>query len=121
MKEYMIVKVQFNVSSKTCTGKLYTFLAYEEYTPGDVVVVDTQNGFQLATVEGTASKIPDGIPTGGLKEIVCKVDFTAWNELQCMMNNRVRDLQETALFEILASKDPELKAMLDEYKTLRGC
>ena len=61
MKEYMIVKVQFNVSSKTCTGKLYTFLAYEEYTPGDVVVVDTQNGFQLATVEGTASKIPDGI------------------------------------------------------------
>ena len=48
MKEYMIVKVQFNVSSKTCTGKLYTFLAYEEYTPGDVVVVDTQNGFQLA-------------------------------------------------------------------------
>lgn len=87
MKEYMIVKVQFNVSSKTCTG--------------------------------------------GLKEIVCKVDFTAWNErrerakrmneLQCMMNNRVRDLQETALFEMLASKDPELKAMLDEYKTLRGC
>ena len=131
MKEYMIVKVQFNVSSKTRTGKLYTFLAYEEYTPGDVVVVDTQNGFQLATVEGTASKIPDGIPTGGLKEIVCKVDFTAWNErlerakrmneLQCMMNNRVRDLQETALFEMLASKDPELKAMLDEYKTLRGC
>lgn len=43
------------------------------------------------------------------------------NELQCMMNNRVRDLQETALFEMLASKDPELKAMLDEYKTLRGC
>lgn len=38
-----------------------------------------------------------------------------------MMNNRVRDLQETALFEMLASKDPELKAMLDEYKTLRGC
>ena len=119
MKEYMIIKVQFNVSSKTCTGKLYTFLAYEEYTPGAVVV------------EGTASKIPDGIPTGGLKEIVCKVDFTAWNErrerakrmneLQCMMNNRVRDLQETALFEMLASKDPELKAMLDEYKTLRGC
>ena len=115
MKEYMIVKVQFNVSSKTCTGKLYTFLAYEEYKPGDVVVVDTQNGFQLATVEGTASKIPDGIPTGGLKEIVCKVDFTAWNErrerakrmneLQCMMNNRVRDLQETALFEMLACSD----------------
>lgn len=43
------------------------------------------------------------------------------NELQCMMNNKVRDLQETALFEMLASKDPELKAMLDEYKTLRGC
>lgn len=53
MKEYMIVKVQFNVSSKTCTGKLYTFLAYEEYTPGDVVVVDTQNGFQLALQEQT--------------------------------------------------------------------
>ena len=30
MKEYMIVKVQFNVSSKTCTGKLYTFLAYDK-------------------------------------------------------------------------------------------
>lgn len=74
---------------------------------------------------------PEAKTTGGLKEIVCKVDFTAWNErrerakrmneLQCMMNNRVRDLQETALLEMLASKDPELKAMLDEYKTLRGC
>lgn len=71
------------------------------------------------------------IPWAEVLEIVCKVDFTAWNErrerakrmneLQCMMNNRVRDLQETALFEMLASKDPELKAMLDEYKTLRGC
>lgn len=70
-------------------------------------------------------------PRGGMRKMVCKVDFTAWNErrerakrmneLQCMMNNRVRDLQETALFEMLASKDPELKAMLDEYKTLRGC
>lgn len=112
----------------TCMNKQYTCPGtFEEDVNPSVCNV----GFQLATVEGTASKIPDGIPTGGLKEIVCKVDFTAWNErrerakrmneLQCMMNNRVRDLQETALFEMLASKDPELKAMLDEYKTLRGC
>ena len=87
MKEYMIVNVRFDVSSKTCTGRL--------------------------------------------KEIVCRVELTAWSErreraermkeLQCMMNNRVKALQETALFEMLASKDPELKAMLDEYKGLRGC
>lgn len=131
MKEYMIVNVRFDVSSKTCTGKLYAFLAYEEYQPGDVVVVDTQNGFQLATVVNMVSKIPEEIPTGRVKEIVCRVDFTAWSErreraermkeLQCMMNNRVKALQETALFEMLASKDPELKAMLDEYKGLRGC
>lgn len=115
-----------NVGMHFCKNAADCF-RYYDFDPNNHVAEVIAHG----TVEGTASKIPDGIPTGGLKEIVCKVDFTAWNErrerakrmneLQCMMNNRVRDLQETALFEILASKDPELKAMLDEYKTLRGC
>lgn len=108
--------------------KKYVFVAYEDMTEGDVVVVDTANGFQLATVVGLAETLPDSIPVGRLKDVVCKVDMSAYlerienqkkaAELKTKMDEKVKVLQIQAIYEMLAEKDPALKAMLDEYRKL---
>lgn len=108
--------------------KEYIFAAYEDLSEGDVVVVDTVNGFQLATVTSIADRLPDNIPVGKLKEVVCKVDMSAYlerienqkkaAELKSKMDEKVKVLQSQAIYEMLAEKDPSLKAMLDEYKKL---
>lgn len=132
-KEYLIVNVVFDVSRNGAfanTGKEYAFVAYEDMTAGDVVVVDTVNGFQLATVTGFRSRIPANVPNGGMKEVVCKVDFATYNarkekaerikQLKAEMNKRVDKLKEEAVFEMMAEKDLTLKAMFDEFKALQG-
>lgn len=108
--------------------KEYLFAAYEDLETGDVVVVDTKNGFTLATVTGTASRIPRNIPMGEIKEVVCKVDFTAFNdrkerkekrkELKAEMDKRVEALKESAVYEMMAEKDPDLKKLLEAFKGL---
>lgn len=108
--------------------KEYLFAAYEDLTAGDVVVVDTQNGFSLATVTGIAERIPRNIPVGNLKEVVCKADFTAFNnrkerkekrkELKAEMDKRVEALKESAVYEMMAEKDPALKKLLEDFKGL---
>lgn len=132
-KEYLIVNVVFNVSTNGAfanTGKEYCFVSFEPLNEGDVVVVDTQYGFQLATVTGLASKIPSNIPKGRTKEVVCKVDFSSYNErkekaervkqLKAEMDKRVEKLKEDAVYEMMAEKDPTLKALFDEFKALQG-
>lgn len=131
-KEYLIVNVVFNVSTNGAfanTGKEYCFVSFEPLNEGDVVVVDTQYGFQLATVTGTASKIPSNVPKGRMKEVVCKVDFSSYNErkekaervkqLKAEMDKRVEKLKEDAVYEMMAEKDPALKALFDEFKALQ--
>ena len=108
-KEYLIVNVVFDVSRNGAfanTGKEYAFVAYEDMTAGDVVVVDTVNGFQLATVTGFRSRIPE------------KAERI--KQLKAEMNKRVDKLKEEAVFEMMAEKDPTLKAMFDEFKALQG-
>lgn len=132
-KEYLIVNVVFNISTNGAfgnTGKQYCFISFEPLNDGDVVVVDTQYGFQLATVVGYASAIPSNISKGRMKEVVCKVDFSSYTarkekaekikRLKAEMNKRVERLKEDAVYEMMAEKDPVLKALLDEFKALQG-
>jgi hypothetical protein len=44
----------------------------------------------------------------------------AMAQLKKDMDKKVKELQETALYEMLAEKDPALAAMLAEYKQLSG-
>lgn len=81
---------------------------------------DPNNHVAEVIAHGTVAEGEDKCATNKL-EIVREIPWAEVLEIVNTGNNRVRDLQETALFEMLASKDPELKAMLDEYKTLRGC
>lgn len=126
-----IVKVIFNINQEYPNQRLreYFFAAYEEdLQEGDVVVVDTRNGFQLVTVTGTVDKFPDFIPNNEIKEVVCKVDFRKFNEraekrqkakeLKKRMDERIKQLQAGAVYEMFAEKDPELKNMLEEFRSI---
>ena len=130
----ILVNVIFNINQskgdyeRTIRPKEYIFAAYEEMTAGDVVVVETANGFQLVTVTGIAERLPRSVPLGDLKEVVCKVDFSEFEarkqkmakmkELKAEMDKKVKVLQNNAIYEMLAEKDPSLKAMFEEYKAL---
>lgn len=112
------------------SNKEYIFAAYEGLTVGDIVVVDTRNGYHLATVTSIAERLPRAVSMGDLKEVVCKADFKEFysrkekrekaNALKSEMDKKVKVLQSQAIYELLAEKDPSLKEMLDEYKELIG-
>ncbi len=106
-------------------NKNYVFKCFDDVTVGDTVVVDTVNGFQLATVTETNSEPPKGTV---LKEVVAIVDMSEFNarkeradkikKLKEKMNKRVKELQDIAVYEMLAKTDSALAEMLDELKSL---
>lgn len=108
--------------------KTYFYALYDESVqPDDTVVVTTgDTGLALAKVVfigGPARYVTDN------REIVCKVDLSAWEDrkakaekllqLKEEMDERVKAYQATALYELAAEKDPDLKALLDMYKSLQ--
>lgn len=111
-------------------------IAYALYTPsniiaGDTVVVSTgHHGLSVARVAEILVKPEDKKRVKHNREIVCKVDLTEFNarkenakrlaELKSSMEERIQKQKELALYEALAEKDPVLKEMLDEYKTITG-
>lgn len=113
------------------TTKNYAFALFDDTVcVNDTVLVDTSNGYGVAVVSEIHSKsdyeeLGCSLPT---REVICKIDFTAFDErkakrakaakLKNDMDKMVKSLQEIAVFELLAEKSPELKAMLEEYKTV---
>lgn len=118
-----IIGVKFEHSSY---AKEYAFACYlDEIKVGDTVVVETVNGLQIATVTTLTGRLPN---EKVLKEVVDKVDLTAFEErkkkaekmkkLKAKIDKRVKQLQDIALYEMLAEKDPELRDMVSELKAL---
>ena len=113
------------------TTKKYAFALFDNSVNiDDTVLVDTANGYGVAVVCEIHSKadyeeLGCSLPN---KEVICKIDFTAFDErkakrvkaakLKNDMDKLVKSLQEIAVFELLAEKSPELRAMLDEYKAV---
>ena len=132
----MVVKGNYDVAvvnfiQGVNTEKGYVFALFDaDIAVGDTVLVDTCNGYCLAVVQDIfckkdADSLGYQLPT---KEVICKVDFTAFNDrkekrakaaqLKRDMEKKVKELQEIAVFELLAEKNPELAEMLSEYKNL---
>ena len=110
-------------------SEAYNFKCYDAVSVDDMVVVDTRYGFKLGKVAYITNKLPDNMNGKKvLKEVVTRVDLQAYNErkekreraetLKAKMDARVKELQEVAVFEMLAEKDDDLKALLEEYKTI---
>lgn len=125
---YVTAEVAF--LNGTNTDKTYRYALYDSaIQPEDIVVVQTgHHGLAVARVVST-----DGEPNGPVshgREIVCKVDMSAYEErkaravqlveLKARMDSKVKQLQKAAVYEMLAEKDPELAAMLQTYKELLG-
>lgn len=109
--------------------KTYFYALYDPtIVPGDMVVVSTgHHGLALAQVSYIGG--PSTYVTNN-REIVCRVDLSAWEErkelaktmqqLKAEMDERVKQYQAMALYELAAEKDPGLKELLDRFKTLQG-
>ena len=123
-KNYNMVKAKY--LDESISKRDIIFAAYESYEVNDYVVVNSgHHGFVIAQV--TAVEDVEGQVQYG-REIICKVDMSAYEdrkarakrkaELKGKMEAKVKELQETAIFEMLAEKDEELAKMLKELKEL---
>ena len=125
-EDYTVAEIKFLDENG---GRTYKYLLFDaDVRPDDLVVVKTgHHGFALAQVIDLDNET-DGSEIEHNRQIVCKVDLTAYEnriamskkmaELKKQMDAKVKQLQNLALYEMLAQQDPELKAMLDEYKLI---
>jgi sulfate adenylyltransferase subunit 1 (EFTu-like GTPase family) len=127
-ENYVVAKVQFLDNPVP----VYSYALYDSNIfAGDTVVVQTgSHGFALAKIyEITDNPEAKKQVTKG-RQVVCKVDFTAYNarqdalrranELKRSMDAMLREAQTMAIYEMFAEKNPSLKAMLEEFKTLQS-
>mgnify|MGYP000755999558 FL=1 len=124
--DYKTVQVSFlndNEKEQVCMSK---YAMYDNFEVGDVVVVKTGHHSlavaKIASIDDTVSRVVNG------REIVTKVDMGTYenriasrkrvSELKTAMDVRINKLQRMAVLEMFSEKDPEMKALLDEYKAL---
>ena len=126
--DFKVAKVKFLNGTNTNTE--YEYAMFDNYEVGDTVVVaSAHHGLGIAKISAIITK-EQAITKTFEREIVSRVDMEAYetrkknrnrlNELKKQMDERVRDLNQLALFEMLAAKDDELSKMLGEYKQLVG-
>lgn len=113
----------------TNKDKEYFYALFDDYCVGDLVVVQTgHHGLAIAEISSIGWTNKERVQCS--REIVTSVDMTAFLDrqekrkalvqLKKDMDKKVKELQETALYELLAEKDPALALMLEQYKTLTG-
>jgi hypothetical protein len=122
---YRAAEVQFIEGNNT--DRTYTYACYDpSVVEGDICVVKSaHHGLGIARVVSfifTTEELT--------REIVCKCDFSDYNkrvknrkrmmELKDLMNARAKQLQDIALFQMLAKDDFEMAALLNEFNILMG-
>jgi hypothetical protein len=132
MKKVAVIKfINPLIQGSYINPKNYNFLTdIEDLQPGDIVVVDTVNGLQVAEfvkynelgLGETGVKTPT-------KWVVQKIDLSAHEarieaaeraaKLKVMMEERRKKTQELEIYEILAKADPEMAKLLEEFKKLQ--
>ena len=123
---YNVVNVQF--LQGTNTNKCYAFACFDkDIYPDDLVLCDTAHGYGVGRVMSIHPKSEyEGCVV--TKEVICKVDFSEFEKrkelrkqkdaLKKQMDKMVADNQELILYQAIAEKNPEMAAMLAEYKNL---
>lgn len=104
----------------------YAFALYDTtIIEGDYCVVKSNgHGFDIVKIQRLRERSDEAIT----REIVCKVDFSAYvsrldarkrrDELRNEMAKKAAQLQEIAMYQILAESDPAMAALLKAYKEL---
>lgn len=122
-----VVEIRF--LNGTNTNKTYIYACYESgIKKGDICVVKSaHHGFGI----GEITSVYNGtIDEPIYREIVCIVNFDAYNtrvenrerikQLKEQMKKRSEQLQDIALYEMLAKNDKTMMDLLDEFKTIGG-
>ena len=111
-------------------NRVFPYAMYEcDMVLGDIVVVHTANhGFALARIESIDHNANARCEVVDGREIVCKVDFSNYDyrqeciararDLKNQMDTKLREAQSMAIYEMFAEKDPALKEMIEEFKSL---
>jgi hypothetical protein len=126
-ENFMVAGVKFLEGSNK--DKEYFYALFDEYNVGDLVVVQTgHHGLALAEISSLGWSDKDKVKCS--REIVTRVDMKnfcerkekrkALAQLKKDMDKKVKELQETAIYELLAQSDPVLASMLADYKKLTG-
>jgi ribosomal protein L24 len=123
---YRIAQIKFLEGNNT--DKTYHYACYDPsvYVDDICVVMSEHHGLGIARVVALGPKTDEKIT----REIVCKCDFSDYErrvatrkrkaELLKLMHNRAAELQEIALFQMLADKDASMQSILSEYQALEG-
>lgn len=107
--------------------KVYGFALFDKnVTEGDYVLCDTQNGYNVAKVIGIETI--ENYGKGVAKEIVCKVDFSAYEhrkevrkqktEIKAKLDKAIQENQDLVLYETVAKSNTQVAELLDRYKAL---
>ena len=132
MGNYTVCTIKF--LEGTNTEREYHYALYDDnICCGDYVVVKSANhGLGIAKV---VDIVPDGCVTQAMRdycnagrEVIAAFDMGAYNDrvekrklakqLKAEMNKKMKEMQELAMFEMMAEKNPELAEMLAAYKEL---
>ena len=132
MGKFHVAKIKF--IEGTNTSREYHYALYDtNIVGGDYVVVKSANhGMGIAQV---MEVIPECYVTQAMldycnegREVISVFDMSAYEErvekrkkakqLKADMNKKMKEMQELAMFEMMAKENPELKKMLDVYKEL---
>lgn len=121
-----VVKVQFHHSfDRQYTGeKKYDYKAFESYSVGDLVVVETQYGYAVATVTDI------NVIAEPSRYVVQKVDIENLENmklkafelevLKSQIDAEIEAMSYEARVAQFAEKNETLKELLEEYKKLKG-
>lgn len=107
--------------------KIYSFALFDnDIVDGDLVLCDTQNGYNVAKVVGIGDVENSGVAV--TKEIICKVDFSKFEhrkevrkqraELKTKLDKAIRENQDLVLYETVAQSNTQVAELLGKYKAL---
>lgn len=115
-----------NFIEGTNTDRAYEYACYDDTlcVNDNVVVKSANHGFGIGRIGGFVENVGQDV----IREIVCRADFTAYNsriaarkrrdELRKQMAKRAAQMQEVALYKLLASEDKDMADLLREYTEL---
>jgi len=124
--DFKVAGVKFCDGSNS-NSTYYYALYDDDIIVGDTVAVQTgHHGMGIVKIVSIDNDNFNKVQYG--REIVDKIDLTKFQErkakiaklkeLKNKMDAKVKELQKSAIYEMLAEKDEDLKSLLEEYKSI---
>lgn len=120
-------------ANRQSNGKVYAFALFDDnVSVGDKVLCDSEGGYSVAEVINihTKTEYSQAHSRVVTKEIICKVDFSEFDErvtkrremaaIKAEMDKLVAENQDMILYQAIADKNPQMAVLLERYKTINN-